>query len=320
MILCQKKHCPKCLGVSVVRKGFYPNGKQRWFCLLCNRYFCWKNIEVKQTRERVWFKQWIVEGDSVRQLSIQSGHSRAKLNRIIDHWLNNPPQDPINNLKERRYLIFDGTFLRKQQSIVTLMDAQSHKVVYGQYGIHESSADELITFFEFLIKRGLNPISCTVDGNPHVIKVIKKLWPNIIIQRCLVHIQRQGLSWCRRDPKTAYGKKLREIFLLVPNIRTNNERDQFLALVRQWEEKYGQYIKCEPNRGWVFSDIKRARSMLIRAIPDMFHYLDNPGIEHSTNGLEGYYSRLKAHYRQHRGLSKNKLPNYFKWYFFFKIK
>jgi hypothetical protein len=74
----------------------------------------------------------------------------------------------------------------------------------------------------------------------------------------------------------------------------------------------------QPERGRVFSDIKRARSMLIKALPDMFHYLNNPDISFTTNGLESYFSRLKSHYRQHRGLRKKKLDNYFKWYLYYK--
>ncbi len=57
--------------------------------------------------------------------------------------------------------------------------------------------------------------------------------------------------------------------------------------------------------------------MLLLALPDMFHYLDDPHISKTTNGLEGYFSRLKSHYRQHRGLSPRKRPNYFAWYFYF---
>ena len=67
----------------------------------------------------------------------------------------------------------------------------------------------------------------------------------------------------------------------------------------------------------VFSDIKRARSMLRHALPDMFHYLDDQHIPTTTNGLEGYFSRLKSHYRQRRGLSPQRRPNYFAWYFHF---
>ena len=53
----------------------------------------------------------------------------------------------------------------------------------------------------------------------------------------------------------------------------------------------------------IFSGTKRARSMLLHVLPDLFHCLDDPHISTTTNGLEGYFSRLKSHYRQHRGLS-----------------
>ena len=58
----------------------------------------------------------------------------------------------------------------------------------------------------------------------------------------------------------------------------------------------------QPGKGKVFSDLKRARSMLVKAVPNMFHYLDDANIPKTTNALEGYYSRLKQRYRQHRGL------------------
>jgi hypothetical protein len=64
----------------------------------------------------------------------------------------------------------------------------------------------------------------------------------------------------------------------------------------------------------VFSDLKRARSMLLAALPDMFRYLDDPMIATSTNALEGYFARLKQRYRQHRGLASHHRNAYFRWY------
>jgi hypothetical protein len=113
---------------------------------------------------------------------------------------------------------------------------------------------------------------------------------------------------------------LRDIFLKVTRIHTKEERDRFLKLVGQWEEKYGRSINSRPESGQVFSDIKRARSMLLKALPNMFHYIDDPNISFTTNGLEGYFSRMKIHYRQHRGIMKAKLSNYFDWYIYFKPK
>ena len=192
-------------------------------------------------------------------------------------------------MEAHKCLIFDGTFLHRPVSIITLMNGENNEVISGKYGVSENSDTQLIAFFRPLIGEGLEPISFTVDGNPGVIRVIKLLWPEIIVQRCLVHIQRQGLMWCRHNPKTTYARKLRDIFLQVTRIRTVDEQDRFLESVDRWEKTYGEYIQTHPERGKVFSDIKRARSMLSKALPDMFYYLNDPRIPFSTNGLEGYF-------------------------------
>jgi hypothetical protein len=239
---------------------------------------------------------------------------------MINEQLKKAPPPSVLKLQQCRHLIFDGTFLQRPRSLVALMNAPDHKLIGGQYGISENSEPELQRYFKGLNRGGLYPYSFTIDGNPHAIKAIKDIWPEVIIQRCLVHIQRQGLSWCRTSPRTSYARELRKIFLQVTKISTPAEREAFLKAVTNWETKYGTQIGHRKERGHVFSDIKRARSMLLRALPDMFHYLDNHLIPISTNGLEGYFSRLKAHYRQHRGMAKEKRENYFRWYFYYVPK
>jgi hypothetical protein len=235
---------------------------------------------------------------------------------MINNAMTEKPLEPKPNLEQFQHFILDGTFLHRPRSLVALMDAETHTVVAGQYGVSENSDHQLLEFFKHLIPAGLHPRSFTIDGNPTMIRVLRKIWPDILIQRCLVHIQRQGLSWCRTSPKTTYARKLRKIFLQVTSITTPEDRDNFLKAFDEWEMRYGPQISSRCETGYVFSDIKRARSMLLRALPDMFHYLDNPLIPISTNGLEGYFSRLKSHYRQHRGLRREKRKNYFQWYFY----
>lgn len=256
----------------------------------------------------------MVEGYSVRQLAKQSGYNTRKLYRMINYNLKQKP--PLtSSLGQYQHFVLDGTFLQRPCSIIALMNAETHKIIAGKYGVSESSEPQLLAFFEQLITAGLSPLSFTVDGNPNVIRVLKKFWPDVIVQRCVVHIQRQGLSWCRTSPKTTYARRLRKIFLQITHIQTPADRDKFLSAVTDWETKYGSQIRIRRETGYVFSDIKRARSMLLRALPDMFHYLENPLIPISTNGLESYFSRLKSHYRQHRGLKKEKRKDYFNWYF-----
>jgi hypothetical protein len=296
----------------VQRHGKSRQRKQRWLCCICGRTFVWKNILNRQFRQRIWFIRWIVEGYTIRQLSIQSGRSISTIRRIIEYWLLYPPCD-TRDLSAYHYLIFDGTILKQHRGIFAVMDADSHSVLYGEPDVSEGPSD-LLRFCVSLAKRELSPKSATVNGNQHLIKILRTLWPKIIVQRCLVHIQRQGLMWCRINPKRTDAKHLRELFLQVMSIDTTADRDRFLAQVNEWEQKYGHRMASSPETGWVFSDLKRARSMFLSALPDMFHYLDDPNIPKCTNALEGYFARLKQRYRQHRGLVKQHRDSYFTWY------
>lgn len=309
-----------CGNNNVKRNGHYSNSRQRWYCKDCKKSFHWKILTNKFNKERIWFERWITEGYSVRQLSHISKYGKTKLYNIIDYWLSNPPDIEKENLLNCNYAMFDGTYLHRPNSIVVLMDAQTNSLVSGKFGIRENSAPQLNIFFQPIKNIGFSPKSFTLDGNPHVIKIIKLLWPEIIIQRCLVHIQRQGMMWCRRFPRRTDAKHLRKLFQQVTYIKTHKERDKFLSDLKVWEQRYGCSLTLKPEREKVFSDIKRARSMLIKALPDMFHYLDDSNIPKTTNGLEGYFSRLKQNYRNHRGLKPEKRANYFKWFFIFKSK
>lgn len=262
----------------------------------------------------------MIEGYSTRQLGQRSRHSQRKLYRSINYWLDHVPSRNHSNLSNIRCTIFDGTFLHRPDSIVVLMDARSNTVIKGEYGVRENSKSHLLSFFTPLQNKGFSPKACTVDGNPQVIKILRELWPQIVIQRCLVHIQRQGLMWCRQNPRRPDAKSLRRIFRLVTTIHTRTDRDRFIRELTGWEQRYGRIIDAHPERGRVFSDLKRARSMLIKALPDMFYYLDDPNIPFTTNSLEGYFSRLKRHYRNHRGLKPIKRSSYFNWYFFLRPK
>jgi hypothetical protein len=245
-------------------------------------------------------------------LAKQSGHSISTIRRIIQYWLERPPDEP-KNFSIYQYLIFDGTLFKKSKGLVAVMDAERNYLLYGCYGITEGPKD-LRDLCLYLKQQGLTPKSATIDGNPHMIKTLRSLWPEIMIQRCLVHIQRQGLSWCRRFPKRTDAKRLRELFLQVTSIHTPTQRNWFLDQLTAWEQTYGVRIATSPESGWVFSDLKRARSMLLAALPNMFHYLENSSIPISTNGLEGYFSRLKQRYRQHRGLAEQHRQSYFQWF------
>lgn len=267
----------------------------------------------------VWFAEWVVEGYSVRQLVRISRRGIWKIKQIINYWIHQPVPALTVDLSKIKYLIFDGTYFRHENCFILLLDSLTGKAVDYLYGVRESFTSACKIFGRNK-EQGLNPIAVTVDGNNEVIRALKQVWPDITIQRCLAHIQRQGLSWLRKYPKSEAAKKLRKIYLIIFHITNYETRDEFLNIVEQWEKKYGETVKSLPAKDKVCGDLQRARSLILHALPNMFYYLDNPKISPTTNMLEGYFSHIKIRYQQHRGLSKNIRPKYLFWYIYLKNK
>jgi hypothetical protein len=199
--------------------------------------------------------------------------------------------------------------------IFVVMEYRNQQILYGRYNVTEGPRDLRMMLAE-MDQQGLRPTAVTTDGNPALIKLLREIWPEIIIQRCLFHIKKQGMSWCRRSPKTAMARQLKALFERVPYIRTSAQRDAFWETWDTWEFQYGPSLTNHPIKGWVMSDLVRARCMLKNARPDMFHFLDDPGMASTNNALEGYFSRFKEHYRHHRGLAIEQRSNYLQWYLY----
>ena len=312
----EKKHCPRCKSSIIKLHGKTKQGKQRYQCLECNKTYLWKQRKNIYDRRYSWFKDWILEGFTIKQLSRINKVSPSTVSRVIDYWLNiEPPR--LQSLGEIKHIILDGTYINHRTGLYVVMNGDNHKIVYGDYGVSETGK-HLKVFYNNLQQKGLNPLSATVDGSLQQLKYLKDAWDSLVIQRCLVHIQRQGLSWLRKLPKRTEAIKLREILLQVMYIKTKEESDNFINGFHLWENRYGLGLSRSTNRGKVFSDLLRTRSMLRNALPNMFSYLDYPEISKTTNALEGYFGRLKQKYRIHRGLSPHKRKSYFRWYLYLK--
>jgi hypothetical protein len=170
------------------------DGKQRYQCKVCNRSFSWSSNRCKYQREFEWFQRWITEGYSIRQLAIHSGHSQTTIKRIIRYWLMRPPVDrPISESLASIYFVLDGTYLHHRYGLFAAIDGVDHRLIYGAYGIREGPSG-LTEYCRRLHTAGCKPKTATIDGNPHLFRALVTAWPEIIIQRCLIHIQRQGLS------------------------------------------------------------------------------------------------------------------------------
>jgi len=194
-----------------------------------------------------------------------------------------------------------------------MMDAQKQHIAMNQY-VDKESYNSVSSLLASLKKKRLKPYAVTVDGHPHVIRAFTDTWPEIIIQRCLYHIQREGMRWLRSHPKTEAGRELRLLLNTVTHIKSFKERDAFLETFDHWQEKYGDFVQSLPRTSVAFKDLKRTVALINNARSNMFHYLRDSKIRSTTNLLESFYSRLKSDFQRHRGLSEKHKVSYLRWY------
>ncbi len=126
------------------------------------------------------------------------------------------------------------------------------------------------------------------------------------------------MRWLKSYPKTEAGKELRAILSRLSYIKTLSERDAFIQAYYAWLSKYSAFMASLPSNVIAFKDLKRTIVLINNALPDMFYYLEDNLVHATTNALEGFHSRLKADYRRHRGLTKERRLQYINWYCYYE--
>ena len=261
-----------------------------------------------------------MERQTYKTLTRDSGLSKDTLQKTFYVLLE---QAPIVRIIKRDdvHLRIDATYF-KQFCLLCYQDDEDGYIQLFRFTDGEHY-DEIKEDLDNLIRLGVQLESITTDGHKSILKAIRKSVPQVIIQRCLVHIQRMCLLWLTRYPKHQAGKELRQLVLQILKIKTDNDRLFWIREFHQWYERHKDYINektnnTETGRYWYTHKLLRRSYITIkRALPNMFHYLANPKIPNTTNGIEGFFSHLKNHLDLHRGLTTKNRINFIKWYIYF---
>jgi len=286
-------------------------------CKGCGILFTRNNPEQRLENRFIWFKKWVLERQTFKTLSRDSGLSIDTLQRIFYTFLKRSPKVKILK-RSNVHLRLDATYFEQ----FCMLCYQDHDDGYTQL-IRFSDGEhfgEIKEDLDNLIKLGVRIESVTTDGHKSILKAIKKSLPDVLVQRCLVHIQRMCLLWLTRFPKHVAGVELRQIVLLLLRIKTDNDRLAWTTELARWYKHHKAYIQEktineQTGRYWYKHKlIRRSYFTIKRALPNMFHYLANPAIPNTTNGIEGFFSHLKNHLDLHRGLTVQHRIDFIKWY------
>jgi len=273
--------------------------------------------EQRLSNRTVWFRKWVLERQTFKTLSRDSGLAIKTLQRIFYRLLQQAPEVKIIKRSDI-HLRVDATYFKQ----FCLLCYQDHDLGYTQL-IRFSNGEhyeEIKEDLANLIKLGLQIESITTDGHKSILKAIKKAMPDVLVQRCLVHIQRMCLLWLTRYPQHLSGMELRRLVIQLLQIKTNNDRLFWCQQLDAWYKRHKDYlqektINQSSGRYWYTHKLLRRSYFTIkRALPNMFHYLVNERIPSTTNGIEGFFSHLKNHLDLHRGLTTEHRINFIKWY------
>lgn len=317
----KKKRCWSCKGNNVIKWG-KQNNKQRFKCIPCNLLFTRSNQSVREKNQFIWFKKWVLNRQTFAYISNESGYSVRTLKNYFHRYLEKAPDLPIYP-NEKLNLLIDGTYFSNDICLIVYRDAtikftQLYRLTSGEY------YSEIKEDLENLKKLNIVIESITCDGHRAILKAIKMSCKDVILQRCLVHIERECKIWLTMNPKSQAGSSLLQIVRKISMIHTHHQSHEWIIELFNWYENYKDFINEKTysqntNRYWYkHKMVRRAFVMIKNALPNMFQYLFNERVPKTTNGLESFFGHLKSHLLLHRGLTKTHRKNFIKWYLYFK--
>lgn len=271
-----------------------------------------KRPDRREAHQRVWFEKWLA-GYTLHHLADVSGYSVRTLHRLLLRQLA-APVPPPPNLATVTHVLFDAKFLfGRRYCLLVIFDAVTNRPVAGTVVRGETRAC-ITPWLQALQTAGLHPVAVTTDGRRAGIYAFRRVWPEVVVQRCLFHIRMQVESWCRAKPKYPAAGALKQLCEQLCWVRTEAEAQGFQAAYRQLRETHQtELVQLNPGHP-VEGDLIRAYQLMQHAVADCFHYLDDPQIARTTSPLEGYFKQVqKVRGFQHNGLTEEHLFQFLAW-------
>ena len=117
---------------------------------------------------------------------------------------------------------------------------------------------------------------------------------------------------------------MREIVCKLHFIDDEVKKQYWIKEFLDWFEKHKDFLNeksysLETGRFWyTHKMVRRCFSVIRKALPNMFTFLQNHKIPKTTNGIESFFGHLKGNLNIHRGLTKSRRKKFIQWYLFYK--
>ena len=157
------------------------------------------------------------------------------------------------------------------------IDVEGKKEVLGFWLSESENSREWLQILEEIKRRGVEDILfVSLDGLPGLEEAIQVVYPNVNLQRCIVHLMRNSTRYIPRKNWAAFAKDIKDVYKAVS---LDEAIVLFETLKTKWDA-YGAAIAVW-EKNW-------------QSIENLFTYpSDIRKLIYTTNAIESYHNQLR---------------------------
>lgn len=301
--------------------GTTGTGKQRYRCAVCQTSVIRRRRDNAPRATLKVFVRWLAGSDRLDAVARRLQVAVRTLNRRFRPCWNFLPK-PILPPVDASVLIVDGVTIVPRTLVTLIAHEPQRSLPVDWLFVPRESYQTWRHLFQRLAAQAVIPQFVVCDGKRGLLKALFEVWPNVRLQRCLIHIIRQANAWLTQHPKTATGAELRLLVKRLIQVRTRRQKRRWIRAFRYWCRRHNQFLKertyspTNPKRWWyAHRKLRAVRSLLCNALNHLFTHIRYRQVPRTSNHLEGgVNSRLKDLLRIHRGLPPHRRQVLTSWY------
>lgn len=208
----------------------------------------------------------------------------AITDRVLDgmgEWRSRPldPVYPVLIIDAIHVKIRDGAVANRAVYVAIAVDVEGCRDILGLWaGDGGEGAKQWLATLGEIRNRGVNDVCMVLcDGLPGLPDAVARVWPQAVVQRCLIHLLRNSYQYASKRDWAALAKDLKPVYT-APS--ADAAMDRFLEFQEVWESKYPAIIRL-----WE------------RAWPEMVPFLsfdkEIRSLISTTNAVESLNARLR---------------------------
>lgn len=169
-----------------------------------------------------------------------------------------------------------GTGQKALYNIIGI-DVEGHKEVIGFWLSEGENSREWLQILEEIKSRGVDDILfLSLDGLTGLEDAIQVVYPNVILQRCIVHLMRNATRYIPRKQWVTFAKDIKAVYKAVS---LDEAKELFEVFKSTWKE-YGAAVAVWSNN-W-------------QSVENLFQFpSDIRKMIYTTNTIESYHNQLR---------------------------